>query len=224
MSDDIEIQETDHSRHPLGWETCGGYGGMARHSGSPCQKPAGWGTEHLGRGTCRLHGGNLPGVVKHWAQAMAEEEMAVNVRGMFDEIPEVDPREALLMCVRMSAAQVSYYAWRVQLLDPDDLVSASIKDVATASGKVVQIVQGPSLSIWQGLLDDAVATLARYSKQALDAQIDERLVATAEKIGDQLSRLIRGILDDLLLDDQQLERAPEIVGRHLKIMENSTAA
>lgn len=223
MSDDIQTTPTEGGKHPLGWDTCGQYGGVARHSGQPCQKPAGWSTEHLGKGTCKLHGGNLPNVVKHWNRVLAEEEMATNVRGMFDEIPEVDPRESLLACVRIAAAQVSYYAWRVQLLPADDLVSASIKDVATASGKVVQVVQGPSLTIWQNLLDEATAKLARYSKMALDAQIDERLVATAERIGDQLARLIKGILDDLLLTDEQVERAPEIVGRHLKIMEQSAA-
>lgn len=214
MAAEVEIDDAGEMRHPLGFLVCGA---KARHSGKPCMKPAGWGTEHNGFGTCKLHMGNCPNPIKSAERKMAMTE----VRGMFDDIPEVDPRESLLMCVRLAAAQVSYYAWRVSLLTDDNLVSASIKDVATASGKVVQVVTGPSLSIWQDLLDKAIAKLATYSKMALDHNIDERLVNSAERIGDEISRLIRGILDDLMMTDDQMKRAPDIVGRHLAILENA---
>ncbi len=31
--------------------------GAKTHSGTKCQKPAGWGTDHVGSGRCKLHGG-----------------------------------------------------------------------------------------------------------------------------------------------------------------------
>src|SRR5690554_1667741 len=37
--------------------------GAKTRSGAPCKKQAGWGTDHLGQGKCRLHGGATP--VKH---------------------------------------------------------------------------------------------------------------------------------------------------------------
>lgn len=37
--------------------------GAATRSGAPCAKQAGWGTDHVGQGKCRLHGGATP--VKH---------------------------------------------------------------------------------------------------------------------------------------------------------------
>lgn len=41
------------------YEICG----AKTRSGTPCQKPAGWGTNHAGIGKCKLHGGATP--VKH---------------------------------------------------------------------------------------------------------------------------------------------------------------
>jgi len=38
-------------------------GAKTKKSGEPCQKPAGWGTDHVGVGKCKLHGGATP--VKH---------------------------------------------------------------------------------------------------------------------------------------------------------------
>jgi hypothetical protein len=36
-------------------------GGKARTGGKLCTQPAGWGTDHLGQGRCKLHGGCTPG-------------------------------------------------------------------------------------------------------------------------------------------------------------------
>ncbi|WP_425153969.1 hypothetical protein [Candidatus Palauibacter sp.] len=41
-------------------DTCGA---KTRGTGLPCRRPAGWGTEHAGHGTCKLHGG--ASVVRH---------------------------------------------------------------------------------------------------------------------------------------------------------------
>lgn len=35
--------------------------GAKTRTGSPCKKEAGWGTDHLGRGRCKLHGGSSTG-------------------------------------------------------------------------------------------------------------------------------------------------------------------
>jgi hypothetical protein len=35
--------------------------GAKTRSGTPCERPAGWGTDHVGEGRCKLHGGCSPG-------------------------------------------------------------------------------------------------------------------------------------------------------------------
>lgn len=49
-------------------------------SGDTCKRPAGWGTEHVGFGTCKLHGGSTPASSKHaererqaWQQFLVDE-------------------------------------------------------------------------------------------------------------------------------------------------------
>lgn len=37
----------------------------------PCKRPAGWGTDHVGFGSCKLHGGAAPGPSKHAAKERA---------------------------------------------------------------------------------------------------------------------------------------------------------
>lgn len=39
-------------------------GGKTRQ-GSACQRPAGWGTSHVGEGRCKLHGGNAGRPIEH---------------------------------------------------------------------------------------------------------------------------------------------------------------
>ena len=34
------------------------YCGAKTRKGTPCKRPVGWGTEHIGEGRCKLHGGN----------------------------------------------------------------------------------------------------------------------------------------------------------------------
>lgn len=47
---------TKKKRTPYTGPKCGG----ATSSGGKCTQPAGWGTEHLGEGKCKLHGGASP--------------------------------------------------------------------------------------------------------------------------------------------------------------------
>ena len=37
------------------------YCGAKTRTGTPCRRPAGWGTDHVGEGRCKLHGGRSTG-------------------------------------------------------------------------------------------------------------------------------------------------------------------
>jgi len=53
---------------------------QARHGGI-CKRPAGWGTDHQGFGTCKLHGGCTPQSSKH-----AEKQRAAWQQFLLDEM------------------------------------------------------------------------------------------------------------------------------------------
>uniref|UniRef100_A0A6M3LG37 Uncharacterized protein n=1 Tax=viral metagenome TaxID=1070528 RepID=A0A6M3LG37_9ZZZZ len=50
-------------------------------SGGLCKKPAGWGTDHVGFGRCKLHAGSVPSACK-----AAERERALWEQFLIDEI------------------------------------------------------------------------------------------------------------------------------------------
>ena len=58
----------------------------------PCRRPAGWGTDHAGFGSCKLHGGATPSHTKH-----AEKQRAAWQQFLIDEI---DPSLAVIRRLR----------------------------------------------------------------------------------------------------------------------------
>lgn len=52
-----------------GYDKCGANG----RSGRPCARPAGWGTDHVGVGRCKLHGGSTPSHQRSAAVILAEQ-------------------------------------------------------------------------------------------------------------------------------------------------------
>ena len=50
------LKKSDEQPHE-GYLRCG----AKTRAGTPCQQKAGWGTEHVGSGKCKLHGGKTTG-------------------------------------------------------------------------------------------------------------------------------------------------------------------
>src|SRR5215216_3827177 len=65
--------------------------GARNRSGGPCQRPAGWGTDHAGYGRCKLHGGKTP----NHQQAAQRQQVAEAVASLGLR-RDVDPNTALL--------------------------------------------------------------------------------------------------------------------------------
>jgi len=72
-------------------------------SGTFCKRPAGWGTSHVGFGSCKLHGGCAPGPVKHaekqralWQQFLIDEmDPSLKVIRQLRDGVEVAPRDRI---------------------------------------------------------------------------------------------------------------------------------
>lgn len=66
-------------------QTCG----AKTRSGTPCNQPAGWGTDHLGEGRCKLHGGSSPGrPIKHGRYSVKHREKLAAKVSQFRDDPE----------------------------------------------------------------------------------------------------------------------------------------
>ncbi len=194
------------------------YCGADKRSGEgTCTRGAGWGTDHPGLGHCKLHGGSTPNGIMFAAQ------MEVAVMGAPIDI---EPHEALLTCVRIAAGEVAYSTRMIEGLKHDEavgrLMESSEKTYSTDSGEVTYFEdrdKGPELHIWIRVRQKCVGELAKYSKMAIDAGVEERRVALAERWGDQLALVLQGILNDLRLTPAQRKSAPEIVRNNLAVLE-----
>jgi hypothetical protein len=183
-----------HSPYPV----CGA---QKKQGEGKCQRPAGWGTDHVGFGTCKLHGGRMR---NHQVAAARAEVRAEAASQAVNGIP-VDPATALLRCVQLAAGQVAYASKQIMLsMDP---TSDSPEETAN--------------SPWGRVQSEAMDRLARYSKMALDAGATEKQINFAEKYGREMASILRTALEELELTKEQKERAPEVIRKNLLPLETS---
>lgn len=196
--------------------------------GAPCQKPAGWGTG-VPFGVCRLHGGMAPTHRQAAAVAMARAHIAT-LLGPVD----IEAHDALQMALALTAAEVGYFSERIADLGADDIAgqaTVSTTRRAAAAGAegddepsdVVEVRQlPPALHIWVKARADAIERLARFSKMALDADVDERRVRVQEVQLDRLAALVNAVVRDLVaagLSDDLRQLAGDSFKRHRALLE-----
>ncbi len=157
--------------------------GARTRAGHRCGLPAGHGTEHVGVGRCRRHGGNTPGQVEHARRALALRELAV----MGGSIP-VEPTDALLGCVYRAAGQAMWLRGRVESLSPEEVLCLGAHEIAVPH-------------IWVRLEQEALDRLARVSKMALDGGVAERQVQIAERTGQLIAAALDDAISPLALSD-----------------------
>lgn len=183
-------------------ETCG-----ADRNGRICRLRAGHGTDHLGYGNCKFHGGLTPNGIVHAARlegaALAEEH-------------NMEPHEALLMCVRLAAGEVAYFTSKVTQLEAEQ-ITVRLERSRTGENDYTETSNQHELNIWVRARHDAIDRLARYSKTALDAGVQERQVRLAE----QFVADIAGVFDFVLsrLGVRNHPDANEVVREGLRLIE-----
>lgn len=165
--------------------------------GHYCKLPAGHGTDHVGYGRCKLHGGMLPNVKLFTQKLMIEDE----VKNVMGAPLDVDPLTALLELVKSYAGAVLYLQQNVMQLGADELY--------------VETERGIQPSPWVRLHGEYSERLARTAKLALDAGVDERLVRVAEEQGKWLTSTLDIVFAELELTEQQLQALPSIMQRAL---------
>jgi hypothetical protein len=187
-----------------------------------CKRPAGWGTNHLGVGRCKFHGGASPNAEVAGVVQLAHREAVV----MGAPIENLRPEEALLECIRIAGGEVRYASERIAELDPEEAVGAVVTtrplkgEGGSESLEMRAVEEGPpALHIWIEVRHKAMDRLVSYSKVAIAAGLEERRVRVAEAQGHLLAEAIRGILRELGVADRP--DAPKIVRKHLELMAGS---
>ncbi len=186
--------------------------GAEKKRGGKCGQPAGWGTQHPGAGTCKLHGGTAPAAQVKGLIELARRD---SVMGPLS----IEPQDAILECIRISAGEVAYASERIAELEVAQYVGEPRRTLVRKAGEdTVQEVRldPPALHIWIVVRQQAMDRLVNYSFAALKAGIEERRVRIAEQQGMLLAQAIQGILRELGVDQR-----PEVAGivrKHLTLV------
>jgi hypothetical protein len=148
----------------------------ARRSGQRCRRAA-----IAGGRVCPTHGGSAPAVKARAAErrALAQALALTGVEG------EADPREALLLAVKCTAALLAGYRDALQADDAD-------------AGDLSQ-------------LTSAALVTARVSKLALDARVEERLTTQHVRMGEMVGGIITRVVQGLGLDAETSAQAFSLV-------------
>lgn len=181
-------------------KTCG----AKTRAGHPCGKSRGWGTDHLGTGNCKLHGGASPNGRKYAAKEQAAE--AVQKYGLPREI---DPKDALVEELHRTAGWVAFLNEQVQSLTKVDEIRTLV-----GGGKGAIPKEVPHL--WVQMLDREREHLMAIAKTCIEVGIEERRVKLAEEQGALMAQVIRGLLADLGVD--VTEEVKTVVRRHLTLV------
>jgi hypothetical protein len=136
---------------------------------------------------------------------------------------DVSPHEALLQCIRITAGEVGYCNLQIQKLSEHEVVGSPIRTTERIGGKegdYTEVTEEPvALNIWVRTRQSALERLAKFSKMALDAGVNERRVQVAEGMAQLLAPVLKAIFDDLKLTPEQRKKAPAIMRAHLTELE-----
>lgn len=213
-----------HADDPASHDKCG----ATKRQGDrgPCLRPAGWGTDHVGVGCCKLHGGTTPSGVVAGQRALAEKVLKTAVAA-YGLPADVDPGTALLDEVKRTAGHVRWLQEKIQTLDPDNLIrgTRSVKRTVGQSVEgpvdVTATEVGPLIHVWLDLYLRERKHLAAVCKSALDAGIAERQIQLAEQAGERAGRWLHASLSVLGLSDVDLRRVMDHAVTQLHLLEGS---
>src|SRR3954468_7184152 len=200
-------------RHDLG--RCGA---RKRQGEGTCEQVAGWGTDHVGAGHCKLRGGSTP---KQAAVAVprAIEARARAAVATYGVPVDTTATQALLDEVQRTAGHVAWLGDRVREIE---LVAATDREHPLVWGVTKEkhggedrgITEEAAPSVWLRLYQQERGHLVKVCEAAIRAGIEERRVQLAERQGVLVAQVIKRILGDLQLSPEQSARVPEVVPRH----------
>jgi hypothetical protein len=166
--------------------------GAKTRAGTPCGKPAGWGTDHRGFGHCTHHLGATRNGRTHAFREQANVEAA-----RLGVAIDTDPHEALAAVVNILVGTASFLQAKVTEID---------ESVA---------LEGDALHPTVRALHNVLDQLQRAAKAAADAGVAQRAVELDEAVLGRLADAMKLAMADVGLSRAQEDELRESLSRHL---------
>lgn len=188
-------------------------GGKTR-SGGKCTQAKGWGTNHAGFGSCKLHGGMTESGIKS-----AQLTAAVHLADLLGAPVATNPFDSIKRLEAEAAGYVEFFRREVERIDPDchfvrptSILRRPLnegKEGEDPSIEVEEITEAPmDLHIAIKAHEKAMENLRKISKTAFDVDLADRLARMQEQDSQMLVLLARGIVLGLghKLDDELVQK------------------
>ncbi len=201
--------------------------GQPRADGSPCCMPAGWGTEHVGYGSCRKHAGNTE---SHQVAAGRERVAELMMHDPILGTPKaIDPHTAISDELARTAAHVEWYRMRIIELgvDPAEVADPNYNQELLGERVLSQFTErGIMPSVWLESYRAERSHLVRVCKEAVSMGVQEREVRMMEQQARIMVVVFQNVTmsKDLALDSRQLSIIPDLLRTELlKVSSNPEA-
>jgi hypothetical protein len=183
-------------------------GARKRQGEGTCTQPSGWGTDHVGIGSCKLHGGSMQNHKTAAVTTQARRDVT-----LFGARIDIHPADALLELVQWTAGEVDYWRQRVRVLEEHDLTWGVTRVKEGGDDRGTTEEAKPNVAYV--MLVDASNRLEKYSTAALKAGVDERRVKLAEQQGMLVQGVLIAVLGELGHDVSPGSAAASVILRHL---------
>lgn len=170
--------------------------GARTRQGGTCRKPP-----LNGATRCRLHGGASPNSLakakERITDAAASRELTRGLAAAYgDNVPAIDPAEAMLQAVSWKHAEVLALRFKVAGLEEGDMVWGVTREKTGGDDRGTTEEAKPN--IWLALLHAAEEQLVKFSAAARAAKCDERRIQIAQQHGAQAAEMVKAILTAML--------------------------
>lgn len=180
--------------------------GAAKRQGTgQCTRPAGWGTDHPGFGTCKFHGGCTPASTKAAAEQEARYLLGVLVPG---REPVEDPSRELRQIATLALTWMEACQGAI----------GHLKDFRFLDAKGAEQLRS-EIPMFERSIDRAANLLAAIAKLGLD----EREVAVSEAKAQMLLRALEAGLAENGITGPKALAVKQATGRHLRIVKAENA-
>ena len=169
-----------------------------------CQLDAGWGTDHVGVGRCKLHGGST---TSHTNSRRVVEAKAAKELAQLGYEPVEDPIGEMLDLAGRFKALEGWLATKVAELD--DKGHLRYEGHGQASSEQLRA----EVAMWERMLD----RFARVLEALARLNLEERRIRLSEAQTELLAKVIDATLADpvLALSADQRRAAPAAIARHI---------
>lgn len=164
-----------------------------------CCQDAGWGTDHVGSGPCKNHGGSLPEVSnKHVVNQVLEGKSPLDPKGLWGAPINVTPEQAILEEVHRTQGAVTWLGEQLQNLPQSDH-------------------HKPFGHYLVDKFQEERTHLVAVCKAAIGLGIAQKQVELAQEQGKLLAAVLQAFIadPDLNLTPAQRAKVPDLLRKHL---------